>query len=212
MVSMQLVPGSLLIASATLLDPNFARCVLLVLNADSDGTLGVVLNRPTETPVGEVLSTWQDMTSEPGVFFRGGPVELNAALALGSLREGPEPSGWRPLTGSLGIVEAVAQEVAPFGIEVTIVEPGPAKTSFGGGLVSPPPMAVYERTPAGDAEVHHDGLTAIARRTWTAIMIATTSSTLTTTNICGASPWSSMTPNQTGPSIEPMSRPEYTKP
>ena len=105
MRGMQPAAGSLLIASATLFDPNFARCVLLVLNSDSDGTLGVVLNRPTETPVGEVLSTWQDMTSEPGVFFRGGPVELNAALALGSLREGPEPSGWRPLTGSLGIVD-----------------------------------------------------------------------------------------------------------
>jgi putative transcriptional regulator len=104
-VGMQPAAGSLLIASATLLDPNFARCVLLVLNSDPDGTLGVILNRPTETPVGEVLPTWQDMTSEPGVFFQGGPVELNAALALGSLREGPTPSGWRPLTGSLGIVD-----------------------------------------------------------------------------------------------------------
>ena len=49
-----------------------------------------------------------------------------------------------------GFVEAVAQEVAPFDIEFTIVEPGPAKTSFGGGLVSPPPMAVYDNTPAGE--------------------------------------------------------------
>ena len=49
-----------------------------------------------------------------------------------------------------GFVEAVALEVAPFGIEFTIVEPGPARTSFGGGLVSPPPMAVYDDTPAGE--------------------------------------------------------------
>jgi len=52
--------------------------------------------------------------------------------------------------GIEGFVEAVAQEVAPFGIEFTIVEPGPTRTEFGGALVSPPPMAVYENTPAGD--------------------------------------------------------------
>jgi NAD(P)-dependent dehydrogenase (short-subunit alcohol dehydrogenase family) len=48
-----------------------------------------------------------------------------------------------------GFVEAVAQEVAPFHIEFTLVEPGPAKTNFGGGLVRPPAMAEYDHTPAG---------------------------------------------------------------
>ncbi len=52
--------------------------------------------------------------------------------------------------GIEGFVEAVAQEVAPFGVEFTIIEPGPAATSFGSGLVSPPPMAVYDNTPAGE--------------------------------------------------------------
>ncbi len=102
---MQPAAGSLLIASATLVDPNFARCVLLVLDSNSDGSLGVILNRPSDTPVGEVLTPWQDVTSEPGVFFRGGPVELNAALAIGAIAEGDEPPGWRPLTGSLGMVD-----------------------------------------------------------------------------------------------------------
>ena len=40
------------------------------------------------------------------MLFRGGPVELNAALAVGSLRGESEedlPSGWRPLAGSPGI-------------------------------------------------------------------------------------------------------------
>jgi NAD(P)-dependent dehydrogenase (short-subunit alcohol dehydrogenase family) len=49
-----------------------------------------------------------------------------------------------------GFVEAVAQEVAPFNIEFTIVEPGATRTEFGASLVSPPPMAVYENTPAGE--------------------------------------------------------------
>jgi NAD(P)-dependent dehydrogenase (short-subunit alcohol dehydrogenase family) len=49
-----------------------------------------------------------------------------------------------------GFIDAVAQEVVPFNIEFTIVEPGPAKTSFGRGLVCAPPMAVYDNTPAGE--------------------------------------------------------------
>jgi NAD(P)-dependent dehydrogenase (short-subunit alcohol dehydrogenase family) len=52
--------------------------------------------------------------------------------------------------GIEGYVEAVAQEVAPFGIEFTLVEPGPARTNFGGGLVHATPLPAYEATPAGD--------------------------------------------------------------
>ncbi len=55
--------------------------------------------------------------------------------------------------GIEGFVEAVALEVAPFGIECTIVEPGPTRTEFGGALVCPPPIAAYEGTPAG--QVRH---------------------------------------------------------
>jgi len=51
--------------------------------------------------------------------------------------------------GIEGFVEAVRQEVAPFGIDFLIVEPGPTATSFAAGLVNAAPMAVYEDTPAG---------------------------------------------------------------
>lgn len=52
--------------------------------------------------------------------------------------------------GIEGFVESVAQEVAPFHIEFTLVEPGPAKTAFGNGMISPEPMPAYENTPAND--------------------------------------------------------------
>ena len=52
--------------------------------------------------------------------------------------------------GIEGFVEAVAQEVAPFGIAFTLVEPGPTRTEFGAALVSPPAMAAYEQTPSGE--------------------------------------------------------------
>jgi putative transcriptional regulator len=109
MGGMQPAAGSLLIASATLVDPNFARCVLLVLESNEDGSLGVVINQPSETEVGEVLEPWRDVVNPPGVFFRGGPVELNAALALGSLgdpaRVDEAPLGWRQVSGELGLVD-----------------------------------------------------------------------------------------------------------
>jgi putative transcriptional regulator len=106
---MQPAAGSLMIASAMLVDPNFARCVLLVLDSNDEGSLGVILNQPSETPIDEVLTSWRDLVNPPGVFFRGGPVELNAALAVGSLAGSPTdvepPPGWRELSGSLGLVD-----------------------------------------------------------------------------------------------------------
>ena len=51
--------------------------------------------------------------------------------------------------GIEGFIESVAQEVAPFGIDFIIAEPGPTGTSFGANLVRPAPMAIYEDTPAG---------------------------------------------------------------
>jgi NAD(P)-dependent dehydrogenase (short-subunit alcohol dehydrogenase family) len=52
--------------------------------------------------------------------------------------------------GIEGFVDAAAKEVAPFGISFTIVEPGATRTDFGKGIVSPPPMEVYDQTPAGE--------------------------------------------------------------
>lgn len=49
-----------------------------------------------------------------------------------------------------GFVETVAQEVAPFGIGMTIVEPGATGTSFAASLVTAPLMPEYDNTPAGD--------------------------------------------------------------
>lgn len=52
--------------------------------------------------------------------------------------------------GIEGFIESVAQEVAPFGIDFVLVEPGPTGTSFGANLVRAAPLAAYEATPAGD--------------------------------------------------------------
>jgi NAD(P)-dependent dehydrogenase (short-subunit alcohol dehydrogenase family) len=51
--------------------------------------------------------------------------------------------------GIEGFVEAAAKEVAPFGIDFLIVEPGPTRTNFGAGLDHATPMSCYDDTPAG---------------------------------------------------------------
>jgi NAD(P)-dependent dehydrogenase (short-subunit alcohol dehydrogenase family) len=52
--------------------------------------------------------------------------------------------------GVEGFCETVAREIAPFGIGLTIVEPGATPTGFGGSLDTAPIMPEYENTPAGD--------------------------------------------------------------
>ena len=52
--------------------------------------------------------------------------------------------------GIEGYCETVAQEIAPFGIGLTIVEPGATPTGFGSALDAAPVMPEYEETPAGD--------------------------------------------------------------
>jgi NAD(P)-dependent dehydrogenase (short-subunit alcohol dehydrogenase family) len=52
--------------------------------------------------------------------------------------------------GIEGFIESVAQEVAPFGIDFLIVEPGPTGTSFGANLARATPLPAYDATPAAD--------------------------------------------------------------
>ena len=93
--------GRLLVATPILGDPNFKRAVVLIVeHEDVQGTLGVVLNRPTTIGVGQVLDQWTDLATEPSVVFRGGPVAPNSALALAMVPGKDEPLGWRALDGA----------------------------------------------------------------------------------------------------------------
>jgi putative transcriptional regulator len=74
--------GQLLIAGATLPDPNFARTVVLVCEHSEDGALGLVLNRPGELVVAEVASELADLTEYGATIDSGGPVQPDALLVL----------------------------------------------------------------------------------------------------------------------------------
>ena len=66
------ISGRLLVASPMLLDPNFARTVVLMLAHGDEGALGLVLNRPSDVDVGQVLpDTWRRVSPEPPRAVRG---------------------------------------------------------------------------------------------------------------------------------------------
>jgi putative transcriptional regulator len=88
----------LLVATPLLVEPTFNRAVILLLEHTKDGgALGLVLNRPDEAAVADVVPSVADLASEPAVLFSGGPVSPSTALALGLARPGAEPEGWTPV-------------------------------------------------------------------------------------------------------------------
>jgi putative transcriptional regulator len=98
-------PGHLLVATLVIGDPNFDRSVVLLLDHDEAGSVGVVLNRPTALAVSIALPEWSELADEPAVLFEGGPVQANSILALGRAGAEEPVTGWAPLPGGLATVD-----------------------------------------------------------------------------------------------------------
>jgi putative transcriptional regulator len=94
--------GQLLIAGATLPDPNFARTVVLICQHDDEGALGLVLNRPGELVVGDVAPELAPLTGEDATIDSGGPVQPDALLLLGEFEDATFAG--LPVTGRVGLM------------------------------------------------------------------------------------------------------------
>jgi putative transcriptional regulator len=92
--------GHLLIASPGLLDPNFRRTVVLVTEHTEDGAAGLVLNRPTEAEVSEIVPQLEPLVDDGEHIFMGGPVQPNGVLVLGEFLDPSDAAV--PLFGALG--------------------------------------------------------------------------------------------------------------
>ena len=103
----EVAPGSLLVAAPSLPDPNFRRSVGYMITHQAEGSLGVVLNRPSEMTVRDVLPAWAPLSSAPPSLFVGGPVESDSALCLAAVRTGHDPSAVAGLVAVRGPVVRV---------------------------------------------------------------------------------------------------------
>ncbi|OYO19429.1 hypothetical protein CGZ93_13830 [Enemella dayhoffiae] len=96
--------GDLLVSHITLRDGVFDSAVVLVLDCDDSGALGVVLNRYSEVDLDAVLPGWSDHVTPPQVLFDGGPVSPNGAICLARLAGSEEPPGWRRVVDDIGLL------------------------------------------------------------------------------------------------------------
>lgn len=88
-------PGSLLVSSTELVEPTFRRTVIYIIEHNDAGSLGVVINRPSEAAVHNVLPQWAALTAAPKALYVGGPVKRDAALCLATVKPGVEVDGIR---------------------------------------------------------------------------------------------------------------------
>ena len=79
--------GKLLIAGPALGDPNFWRTVVLIVEHTDAGALGLVLNRPSETTVGEAVPELRELLDPDDVVLVGGPVQQSAVIVLAEFED-----------------------------------------------------------------------------------------------------------------------------
>lgn len=74
--------GQLLLASPSLRDPNFERTVVLIGIHSAEGSMGVVLNRPSEVTVAEAAPQLEQAVGDREAVYVGGPVQTSSIVYL----------------------------------------------------------------------------------------------------------------------------------
>lgn len=97
--------GALLVATPSLIDPNFFRSVVLLMDVDDEGAAGVVINRSLDMDAREHLPAWWDLLAHPRRIFAGGPVQQETAIGV-AYRPGIDADDdWKAIPGDVGFVD-----------------------------------------------------------------------------------------------------------
>jgi putative transcriptional regulator len=102
--------GKLIIASPTLVDPNFARTVVLIAEHTEEGAMGLVLNHPAESTVSDAVPDLAWLTGDDAQVYVGGPVADTAVIVLAEF-DRPEMAG-ALIDGELGFIGTDADDPA----------------------------------------------------------------------------------------------------
>jgi putative transcriptional regulator len=84
--------GRFLIASPSILDPNFRRTVVFVTAHSEEGAVGLILNRRSDATVGEAVPQLEAVTDLAASVFVGGPVNPEGVAVLAEFHD-PDEAG-----------------------------------------------------------------------------------------------------------------------
>ena len=84
-----LAAGTLLVADEELKDPPFAQTVILLVHYGEEGTVGLIVNRRTKSPLSEVFPRLANAKNHADPVYEGGPVDETGVLGL--LRSPQDP-------------------------------------------------------------------------------------------------------------------------
>lgn len=82
--------GKLLVSARGLGDPNFSESVVLLIERDDHGTVGLMINRRTKAPMSRVLQNLNAAKHGSDLVFLGGPVELDTVFGLFRSQKKPD--------------------------------------------------------------------------------------------------------------------------
>ena len=88
-----LARGMFLIAGRGLVDPNFSKSVVLLLEYDAGGALGLIVNRPTDVPLSDLLPDVEELEEREDIVYLGGPVSKNHIMVLMRSDQHPPQAG-----------------------------------------------------------------------------------------------------------------------
>ena len=114
---MESLKGHLLVASTHLPDPNFAKTIVLIVEHDENGALGIVLNRPSKHQLKDVWENVTDETCHSGQVLRlGGPMggPLMAIHTAEPLADKPIIPGVYFSTEKENLIKLVKLDEEPF--------------------------------------------------------------------------------------------------
>jgi putative transcriptional regulator len=115
--------GQLLIAGPTLVDPNFSRTVVLILEHSDEGAMGLVLNRPVDATVEEAAPELDGVVPGEQPIFQGGPVQPSGVIVLAEFAD--------PDDAAMLVVGGVGPLAASADLEAVQVVDGRARAFAG---------------------------------------------------------------------------------